>query len=171
MFLLRNKQYFRIAFQYWFYTVTDMIVSLMKKLVVYILLLVSICIWCFQSTFASFMVMHENHSNTNTQVQEHPRMHHAMMWDSQEDTHGCEENKHECCLSPFIDSQAPSLILIKNNTIDSEDVDDKAILHNNQFQNSAERLTAPPPDERNEIKYIYSKTQYNYLIWIIRNNA
>lgn len=85
----------------------------------------------------------------------------------------CETNMHECCMSPFTDSAPTSFAShVKNdNDLDNAPSDLDAILHENLLQTSIEKLNSPPSEYWSYRDFVYSKSQYHRLIWIIRNNA
>ena len=146
----------------------------MKKILVYILVLLSICVWCLSHTLGSFVMVHANHDTMT--IDSHHSMHEMASSESdccEEVWWDCEENMHECCISPFSDSANLTGVLFKDEieSDNSNDVDYKALLHTYLLQTSTKKLNAPPLQEAQIELYTYSKTEYSHLIWIIRNNA
>jgi len=88
---------------------------------------------------------------------------------------GCDEYMHECCMSPFTDSTTPTYLTYTKTTsdedIDNTDGDTEAVVSAHILQSSIERLNSPPSNQRENQQYVYSKSEYTHLIWVIRNNA
>lgn len=147
----------------------------MKKICIYILLLSSLYIGCFHNLVGTFMSAHADHSTMSMQMHSDAgHGHHEMMSHStwQND---CEEQAHECCISPYTDSQTPLGSQNVNSSSEendsNSDIDNLAIYHSNAFINCIEKLNSPPPDISWWEQPVYLKTQYSALVWIIRNNA
>lgn len=143
----------------------------MKKICIYIILLSSIYVGCFHNILGGFASAHANHENSHKQMNEH---HHSSMhaWEAEME---CGEKTHECCISPYSHAsfQISSQTIQKTieNDDSSPDIDDLSFIYEDLLMNCMERLNSPPANSYGDSQYTYSKSQYQHLIWVIRNNA
>lgn len=142
----------------------------MKKICIYIILISSIYIGCLHNLLGGFMSVHADHWSSHIHMSEN----HHMVHDEKIEV-DCEEKSHECCISPYSDASPQHLAYsIKKsfeNNDTSSDINDLALLHENFLICCLEKLNSPPLDTSQNEQYIYSKSQYQYLVWVIKNNA
>lgn len=140
----------------------------MKKLISLFIALATFAIGCMSTAMASFMV-HEM-KMSNSMGMQHESM---MSWEDCCDSMSswCDDTLHECCLSPFKDSQITWNIVSqkedKKNKFKAFWVDIFAIIHNSFEYNYIEKLNSPPGDWDWENQ----KNFYISLIWIIKSNC
>ena len=138
----------------------------MKKIISILTVIVMFAISCMSTTMASFSV---------PDMEMNIDMQHEKMNSSSEccDTmkSNCDDNIHECCFSPFKDSNITSNISFNNENkkikIKTFTIDFFAILQESFEYNYIQKLTSPPDWNwwKQEEKWYIS------LTWIIKSNC
>lgn len=130
----------------------------MKKVISIIIWFIIFAIWCIPISMAKFYSDDMN-SVTKTDV-----CCDAMSWD-------CNEDKHECCISPFKDSTLNlsniSTSEEKNNKWKILDFDFFALIQQSSESNYIDKLTSPPKS----YNYENNSNWYIALTGIIKSNC
>lgn len=140
----------------------------MKKLISLFIALATFAIGCMPTAMAGFMV-DEVKMSDNMNMQHESMMTSEDCCDSM--SSGCDETSHECCLSPFNDSNITWNVLSqkedKKIKFKTFWVDILAIINNSLEYNYIERLNSPPEiwDLENQ------ENLYTSLTWIVKSNC